>query len=214
MHVQRESPFPLFKIDIFHIRFYHAIAVTRHRYPLKNLSWVLHGISSSIGNLEDGGKSRGKGGRRTVDKLEIQRIEQLYYVSMGGGWMVGGIAHELHLSTFRRGEASILRGYEIGEGGGLVKVGAKVAGECNFAPTFVRHSRFSSRSSTRAASNIRREYLGGSILPTASSSVEGELSFSAWDFVGVDLLHSFSLFLSLIDIFASSYSTHVRRRNF
>lgn len=74
--------------------------------------------------------------------------------------MVGGIAHELRLSTFRRGEASILRGYEIGEGGGLVKVGAKVAGECNFAPTFVRHSRFSSRSSTRAASNIRREYLG------------------------------------------------------
>lgn len=89
MHVRRESPFPLFKIDIFHIRFYHAIAVTRHRYPLKNLSWVLHGISSSIGNLEDGGKSRGKGGRRTVDKLEIQRIEQLFYVSMGGrmdGW--------------------------------------------------------------------------------------------------------------------------------
>lgn len=86
---QRESPFPLFKIDIFHIRFYHAIAVTRHRYPLKNLSWVLHGISSSIGNLEDGGKSRRKGERRTVDKLEIQRIEQLFYVSMGGDrWLV------------------------------------------------------------------------------------------------------------------------------
>lgn len=69
--------------------------------------------------------------------------------------MVGGIAHELHLSTFRRGEASILRGYEIGEGGGLVKVGAKVAGECNFAPTFVRHSRFSSRSSTRIFREVR-----------------------------------------------------------
>lgn len=88
IHIQRESPFPLFKIDIFHIRFYHAIAVTRYRYPLKNLSWVLYGISSSIGNLEDGGKSRGKGGRRTVDKLEIQRIEQ-FYVSMGGDrWLV------------------------------------------------------------------------------------------------------------------------------
>lgn len=43
----------------------------------------------------------------------------------GGGWMVGGIAHELHLSTFRRGEASILRGYEIGEGEGWWKSGRK-----------------------------------------------------------------------------------------
>lgn len=34
--------------------------------------------------------------------------------------MVGGIAHELRLSTSKRGEASILRGYGIEEGEGRV----------------------------------------------------------------------------------------------
>lgn len=63
-HIHRESPSPLFKIDISHIRFYHAVTVTRHRYPLKNLSRrVLH-ISSFIGNLKDDGKSREKGRRK------------------------------------------------------------------------------------------------------------------------------------------------------
>lgn len=63
-------------------------------------------------------KAERKGGGRFVDKLEIQRIEQLRYVSRGRrGWVVGGIAHELRLSTSKRGEASILRGYGIEEGG-------------------------------------------------------------------------------------------------
>lgn len=61
-HIHRESPSPLFKIDISHIRFYHAVTVTRHRYPLKNLSRVLH-ISSFIGNLKDDDK-KGKEGRK------------------------------------------------------------------------------------------------------------------------------------------------------
>lgn len=66
-------------------------------------------------------KAEGKGGGRLVDKLEIQRIEQLRYVSRGRrGWVVGGIAHELRLSTSKRGEASILRGYGIEEGEGRV----------------------------------------------------------------------------------------------
>lgn len=61
-HIHRESPSPLFEIDISHIRFYHAVTVTRHRYPLKNLSRVLH-ISSFIGNLKDDDK-KGKEGRK------------------------------------------------------------------------------------------------------------------------------------------------------
>ena len=61
-HIHRESPSPLFKIDISHIRFYHAVTVTRHRYPLKNLSRVLH-ISSFIGNLKDDDK-KGKEGKK------------------------------------------------------------------------------------------------------------------------------------------------------
>ena len=36
-----------------------------------------------------------------------------------------------------------------------MKVGAKVAGECNFAPTFVRYSRFSSRASTGIFRKVR-----------------------------------------------------------
>lgn len=54
----RKSPSLLFKIDISHIRFYHAVTFTRFRYPLKNLA--LSRISSSIGNLKGGGKSREK----------------------------------------------------------------------------------------------------------------------------------------------------------
>lgn len=73
------------------------------------------------------------------------------------GWWHRAWITPLHVSTWRGVDSAWIWNRR---GGGLVKVGAKVAGECNFAPTFVRHSRFSSRSSTRAASNIRREYLG------------------------------------------------------
>ena len=81
-----------------------------------------------------------------------------------------------------------------------MKVGAKVAGECNFAPTFVRYSRFSSRASTGIFRKVRfyRPRIRLRIIVFCVGCWSGFAPFSL----------SFSLSLSL-DIFASSYSTRV-----
>lgn len=55
-------------------------------------------------------KAERKGGGRFVDKLEIQRIEQLHYVSRGGrdGWLV---ASRMNYASPRR-NVDIRRAYE------------------------------------------------------------------------------------------------------
>lgn len=50
--------------------------------------------------------------------------------------MVGGIAHELRLSTSKRGEASILRGYGIEEGGRVDESRGESRGRMQFRANF------------------------------------------------------------------------------